>query len=183
MAQTTGLTQPSSFIKQLQWLLVDFIWLGHHWVWESVLYLPVAEGGPGLWDIVSRAAAFRLKASAIVILSAGCGSAAWGTLSFLRAPDAKPGMWLFEDLLFDRDFLSDTTFPSASMWRGFIIAGIVKLGHPAMNNSRETGCQCTVREWGTWICLPFLNCESCGGRMERGEQLAFVPKDTSTWNF
>ena len=57
------LTPPPGLMEQLQRLLVDFFWSGHHWVRASVLYLPVAEGGHGLTDIISRTAAFRLQAA------------------------------------------------------------------------------------------------------------------------
>ncbi|KAJ3590668.1 hypothetical protein NHX12_008617, partial [Muraenolepis orangiensis] len=57
------LTPPPGLMKQLQRLLVDFFWSGHHWVPASVLYLPVAEGGQGLVDITARTAAFRLQAA------------------------------------------------------------------------------------------------------------------------
>ncbi|KAJ3598753.1 hypothetical protein NHX12_000333 [Muraenolepis orangiensis] len=50
-------------MKQLQRLLVDFFWSGHHCVPASVLYLPVEEGGQGLVDITARTAAFRLQAA------------------------------------------------------------------------------------------------------------------------
>ncbi|XP_060926023.1 NLR family CARD domain-containing protein 3-like [Limanda limanda] len=57
------LTPPPGLMEQLQRLLVDFFWSGHHWVRASVLYLPVAEGGHGLTDIIARTAAFRLQAA------------------------------------------------------------------------------------------------------------------------
>ncbi len=52
---------------------------------------------------------------------------AWRTLSFTRSPAPRPGMWLFEEPLFDNHFLSDTTFSSFTLGSGFVEAGMVKL--------------------------------------------------------
>ena len=142
------LTPPQGLMEQLQRLLVDFFWSGHHWVRASVLYLPVAEGDHGLTDIISRTAAFRLQAAQRLLYgSPRCWSAVarlllwragglaydkqlflmnspqhkltglthyytsvidtWRTLSFTRPPDPTPGMWLFEEPLFDNGFLAD----------------------------------------------------------------------------
>ncbi|XP_023274602.1 uncharacterized protein LOC111664305 [Seriola lalandi dorsalis] len=57
------LVPPPDLMETLQWLLVDFFWLGRHWLWAVVLYLPVEEGGQGLIDIICRTAAFRLQAT------------------------------------------------------------------------------------------------------------------------
>lgn len=43
--------------------LVDFFWLGHHWLRAAALFLPLHEGGQGLVDLESRVAAFRLQAA------------------------------------------------------------------------------------------------------------------------
>ncbi|KAJ3599285.1 hypothetical protein NHX12_033248 [Muraenolepis orangiensis] len=164
------LTPPPGLMKQLQRLLVDFFWSGHHWVPASVLYLPVAEGGQGLVDITARTAAFRLQAAQRLLYGASpCWLAmarlllwraggfgfdkhlfllkapayeitglapfycsvinAWKILSFTRPPDPRPGMWLFEEPLFDTGFLSGTLFSSATLRNAFVEAGVVKLGH------------------------------------------------------
>ncbi|KAK3538149.1 hypothetical protein QTP70_032484, partial [Hemibagrus guttatus] len=41
--------------------LVDFFWDGLHWIPQSILHLPKEEGGQGLVQLSSRAAAFRLQ--------------------------------------------------------------------------------------------------------------------------
>ncbi|KAJ3583936.1 hypothetical protein NHX12_015433 [Muraenolepis orangiensis] len=164
------LTPPPGLMKQLQRLLVDFFWSGHHWVPASVLYLPVAEGGQGLVDITARTAAFRLQAAQRLLYGASpCWLAmarlllwraggfgfdkhlfllkapayeitglvpfycsvinAWKLLSFTRPPDPRPGMWLFEEPLFDTGFFPGTLFSSATLRNGFVEAGVVKLGH------------------------------------------------------
>ncbi|MCJ8750197.1 hypothetical protein PDJAM_G00259840 [Pangasius djambal] len=45
----------------IQALLVDFFWDGLHWIPQSILHLPKEEGGQGLVQLASRAAAFRLQ--------------------------------------------------------------------------------------------------------------------------
>ncbi|KAJ3602351.1 hypothetical protein NHX12_030109 [Muraenolepis orangiensis] len=164
------LTPPPGLMKQLQRLLVDFFWSGHHWVPASVLYLPVAEGGQGLVDITARTAAFRLQAAQRLLYGASpswlamarlllwraggfgfdkhlfllkapayeiTGLApfycsvinAWKILSFTRPPDPRPGMWLFEEPLFDTGFFPGTLFSSATLRNAFVEAGVVKLAH------------------------------------------------------
>ena len=164
------LTPPPGLMEQLQRLLVDFFWSGHHWVRASVLYLPVAEGGHGLTDIIARTAAFRLQAAQRLLYgSTLCWSAvarlllwragglgydkqlfllnspqhkltaltefytsvmdAWRTLNFKRPPDPTPGMWLFEEPLFDNGFLVTSVLTSTTVKEKFREAGIVKLGH------------------------------------------------------
>ena len=58
---------------------------------------------------------------------------AWRTLSFTRPPDPTPGMWLFEEPLFNNGFLVDSvltsTATSTTVRNKFREAGIVKLGH------------------------------------------------------
>ena len=165
------LTPPPGLLQQLQRLLVDFFWSGHHWVRASVLYLPVAEGGHGLIDIISRTAAFRLQAAQRLLYgSKRCWSTvarlllwragglgydkqlfllnsplrrltglshlytsvidAWRTLTITRPPDPTPGMWLFEEPLFNNGFLVLTsTSSSTTIQNKFREAGIGKLGH------------------------------------------------------
>ena len=55
------LVPPPGLLKDVQRRLVDFFWSGQHWLRAAALYLPVAEGGQGLIDIISRTAAFRLQ--------------------------------------------------------------------------------------------------------------------------
>lgn len=52
---------PSELLWRLQAILVDFFWDGLHWVPQSMLFLPVEEGGQGLVSLLSRHAAFRLQ--------------------------------------------------------------------------------------------------------------------------
>ncbi|KAJ3582744.1 hypothetical protein NHX12_000281 [Muraenolepis orangiensis] len=173
------ITPPLGLMKQLQRLLVDFFWSGHHWVPASVLYLPVAEGGQGLVDITARTAAFRLQAAQRLLYGASpCWLAmarlllcraggfgfdkhlfllkapayeitglapfycsvinAWKILSFTRPPDPQPGMWLFEEPLFDTGFFPGTLLPSSATLRNaFVEAGVVKLGHLAGSSTEE----------------------------------------------
>uniref|UniRef100_UPI0035900637 glutamate receptor ionotropic, kainate 2-like n=1 Tax=Myxine glutinosa TaxID=7769 RepID=UPI0035900637 len=55
-----ALHPPEALLLTLQKHLLDFFWGGKHWVKPEVLYLPLAEGGHGLIDIVSRLMAFRV---------------------------------------------------------------------------------------------------------------------------
>ncbi|KAK3508573.1 hypothetical protein QTP70_032908, partial [Hemibagrus guttatus] len=52
---------PSNLLANIQAQLVDFFWDGLHWIPQSVLHLPKEEGGQGLVQVSSRAAAFRLQ--------------------------------------------------------------------------------------------------------------------------
>ncbi|KAK3529191.1 hypothetical protein QTP70_019442, partial [Hemibagrus guttatus] len=52
---------PPNLLANIQALLVDFFWDGLHWIPQSVLHLPKEEGGQGLVQLSSRAAAFRLQ--------------------------------------------------------------------------------------------------------------------------
>ncbi|KAK3506004.1 hypothetical protein QTP70_018512, partial [Hemibagrus guttatus] len=52
---------PPNLLANIQAQLVDFFWDGLHWIPQSVLYLPKEEGGQGLVQLSSRAAAFRLQ--------------------------------------------------------------------------------------------------------------------------
>lgn len=54
---------------------------------------------------------------------------AWKTLNHQRSPGYKPGLWLFEEPLFNNDLLCTTFFASATVKTAFIRAGVVKLGH------------------------------------------------------
>lgn len=56
------LVPPPNLLERLQKLLVDFFWSGHHWVRALVLYIPVADGGQDLINIISKTVAFRLQA-------------------------------------------------------------------------------------------------------------------------
>ncbi|KAK3523094.1 hypothetical protein QTP86_014400, partial [Hemibagrus guttatus] len=49
-----------NLLTSIQALLVD-LWDGLHWIPQSVLHLPKEEGGQGLVQLASRAAAFRLQ--------------------------------------------------------------------------------------------------------------------------
>ncbi|KAK3537054.1 hypothetical protein QTP70_000286 [Hemibagrus guttatus] len=52
---------PPILLANIQAQLVDFFWDGLHWIPQSVLHLPKEEGGQGLVQLSSRAAAFRLQ--------------------------------------------------------------------------------------------------------------------------
>ncbi|KAK3567663.1 hypothetical protein QTP86_020408, partial [Hemibagrus guttatus] len=52
---------PPNLLANIQAQLVDFFWDGLHWIPQSVLHLPKVEGGQGLVQLFSRAAAFRLQ--------------------------------------------------------------------------------------------------------------------------
>ncbi|KAK3542324.1 hypothetical protein QTP86_022474, partial [Hemibagrus guttatus] len=52
---------PPNLLANIQAQLVDFFWGGLHWIPQSVLHLPKEEGGQGLVQLSSRAAAFRLQ--------------------------------------------------------------------------------------------------------------------------
>ncbi|KAK3530052.1 hypothetical protein QTP86_010789 [Hemibagrus guttatus] len=52
---------PPNLLVNIQAQLVDFFWDGLHWIPQSVLHLPKEEGGQGLVQLSSRAAAFRLQ--------------------------------------------------------------------------------------------------------------------------
>ncbi|KAK3519528.1 hypothetical protein QTP70_034597 [Hemibagrus guttatus] len=52
---------PPNLLANIQAQLVDFFWHGLHWIPQSVLHLPKEEGGQGLVQLSSRAAAFRLQ--------------------------------------------------------------------------------------------------------------------------
>ena len=55
------LPPPRGLMEEIQRLIIDFFWAGHHWIRAAALYLPVEEGGQGLMDISSRIWAFRLE--------------------------------------------------------------------------------------------------------------------------
>lgn len=55
------LNLPVSFLKDVQAVLVDFLWDKLHWVTQCVLFLPREEGRQGLVHLQSRAAAFHLQ--------------------------------------------------------------------------------------------------------------------------
>ncbi|KAK3548285.1 hypothetical protein QTP70_007356 [Hemibagrus guttatus] len=52
---------PPNLLANIQAQFVDFFWDGLHWIPQSVLHLPKEEGGQGLVQLSSRAAAFRLQ--------------------------------------------------------------------------------------------------------------------------
>ncbi|KAK3563431.1 hypothetical protein QTP86_028165 [Hemibagrus guttatus] len=52
---------PPNLLANIQAQLVDFFWDGLHWIPQSILHLPKEEGGQGLVQLSSRAAAFRLQ--------------------------------------------------------------------------------------------------------------------------
>ncbi|KAK3516368.1 hypothetical protein QTP70_009929 [Hemibagrus guttatus] len=52
---------PPNLLANIQALLVDFFWDNLHWITQSVLHVPKEEGGQGLVQLSSRAAAFRLQ--------------------------------------------------------------------------------------------------------------------------
>ncbi|KAK3542572.1 hypothetical protein QTP86_030400, partial [Hemibagrus guttatus] len=52
---------PPNLLANIQAQLVDFFWDGLHWIPQSVLHLRKEEGGQGLVQLSSRAAAFRLQ--------------------------------------------------------------------------------------------------------------------------
>ncbi|KAK3542537.1 hypothetical protein QTP86_028678, partial [Hemibagrus guttatus] len=52
---------PPNLLANIQGQLVDFFWDGLHWIPQSVLHLPKEEGGQGLVQLSSRAAAFHLQ--------------------------------------------------------------------------------------------------------------------------
>lgn len=52
---------PSGLLSRLQAMLVDFFWDRLHWVPQSILFLPLDEGGQGLVHLFSRLGTFRLQ--------------------------------------------------------------------------------------------------------------------------
>ncbi|KAK3507660.1 hypothetical protein QTP70_032579 [Hemibagrus guttatus] len=66
---------PPNLLANIQAQLVDFFWDGLHWIPQSVLHLPKEEGGQGLVQLSSRAAAFRLQF--IQRLLTGPGDLVW----------------------------------------------------------------------------------------------------------
>ena len=54
---------------------------------------------------------------------------AWRTLNITRPPDPRPGMWLYEEPLFNNSFLDNDMLSSATLRARFVEAGVVKLGH------------------------------------------------------
>ncbi|KAK3546934.1 hypothetical protein QTP86_005124 [Hemibagrus guttatus] len=52
---------PPNLLANIQAQLVDFFWDGLHWIPQSDLHLPKEEGGQGLVQLSSRAAAFQLQ--------------------------------------------------------------------------------------------------------------------------
>ncbi|KAK3528905.1 hypothetical protein QTP70_012070 [Hemibagrus guttatus] len=52
---------PPNLLANIQAQLMDFFWDGLQWIPQSVLHLPKEEGGQGLVQLSSRAAAFRLQ--------------------------------------------------------------------------------------------------------------------------
>ncbi|MBN3285380.1 YTX2 protein, partial [Polyodon spathula] len=56
------LDPPPRLINDIQRVLLEFFWSGHHWLKPAVLYLPPSDGGHGLVDVRSRVATFRLQA-------------------------------------------------------------------------------------------------------------------------
>ena len=52
---------PSNLLAKIQAVLVHFFWDKLHWIPQSVLFLPLEEGGQGLVHLASRGAAFRLQ--------------------------------------------------------------------------------------------------------------------------
>uniref|UniRef100_A0A669BQM4 Reverse transcriptase domain-containing protein n=1 Tax=Oreochromis niloticus TaxID=8128 RepID=A0A669BQM4_ORENI len=65
------LVPPPGLLEEVQRLLVKFVWSGQHWLRAAGLYLPVAEGGQGLIDALSRTATFRLQTAQRLLY--GCG--------------------------------------------------------------------------------------------------------------
>uniref|UniRef100_A0A669D6D2 Reverse transcriptase domain-containing protein n=1 Tax=Oreochromis niloticus TaxID=8128 RepID=A0A669D6D2_ORENI len=65
------LVPPPGLLEEVQRLLVKFVWSGQHWLRAAGLYLPVAEGGQGLIDVLSRTATFRLQTAQRLLY--GCG--------------------------------------------------------------------------------------------------------------
>ncbi|KAK3545084.1 hypothetical protein QTP86_034282 [Hemibagrus guttatus] len=49
---------PRNLLANIQALLVDFFWDGLYWIPQNILHLPKEEGGQGLAQLFSRAAAF-----------------------------------------------------------------------------------------------------------------------------
>ncbi|CAG6006941.1 unnamed protein product [Menidia menidia] len=54
---------------------------------------------------------------------------AWQTLKVSRTPDPGPGMWVYEEPLFNNDFLRNATLSSVTLRTKFVEAGMTKLGH------------------------------------------------------
>lgn len=61
----------------------------------------------------------------------------WKNLKVFRQPDPPPGMWIFEEPLFDNDFISADTFSSPTLRNHLAQAGILKLGHIARLSTEE----------------------------------------------
>ena len=62
---------------------------------------------------------------------------AWGSVKVLRRTDPQPGMWLFEEPLFNNVFLSREPFSSSTLQNQLAQAGITKLGHIAQLSVEE----------------------------------------------
>ncbi|CAG5851086.1 unnamed protein product, partial [Menidia menidia] len=62
---------------------------------------------------------------------------AWQTLKVSRTPDPGPGMWVFEEPLFNNDFLRNASLSSVTLRTKFVEAGMTKLGH-LVNKSMDT---------------------------------------------
>ena len=53
---------PESLVKNIQRILIDFLWSDKHRVQPGVLSLPLDKGGQGLADLISKIMAFRMTA-------------------------------------------------------------------------------------------------------------------------
>lgn len=62
---------PMALVEDVQRIMVDFFWSGHHWLRAAGLYLPLAEGGQGLMDIKSRVIAYRLQTAQRLLYTHG----------------------------------------------------------------------------------------------------------------
>ncbi|KAK3549304.1 hypothetical protein QTP70_034529 [Hemibagrus guttatus] len=107
---------PPNLLANIQAQLVDFFWDGLHWIPQGVLHLPKEEGGQGLVQLSSRAAAFRLQF--IQRLLTGPRDLVWRAAAI---------HWLLEEPLVygGRLDISGVTVPALS--RTLVSSGIVTL--------------------------------------------------------
>ncbi|KAK3570108.1 hypothetical protein QTP86_011293, partial [Hemibagrus guttatus] len=115
---------PPNLLANIQAQFVDFFWDGLHWIPQSVLHLPKEEGGQGLVQLSSRAAAFRLQF--IQRLLTGPRVLIWNVFK-KQNKGYRTVHWLLEEPLVygGRLDISGVTVPALS--RTLVSSGIVTL--------------------------------------------------------
>ncbi|KAK3549025.1 hypothetical protein QTP70_025102, partial [Hemibagrus guttatus] len=115
---------PPNLLANIQAQLVDFFWDGLHWIPQSVLHLLKEEGGQGLVQLSSRAAAFRLQF--IQRLLTGPRDLIWNVFK-KQNKGCQSVHWLLEEPLVygGRLDISGVTVPALS--RTLVSSGIVTL--------------------------------------------------------